>query len=526
MMQQYFRLKAEQPDILLFYRMGDFYELFFDDAKKASDLMGISLTKRGHTAGEPIPMAGIPYHAVENYLVKLVRLGESVAICEQVGDPAASKGPVERKIVRIVTPGTVSDEALLEDKQDNLLAAIYSRNGHFGYAYLDINSGRFLVIELASEDDVLAILQKTNPVELLYPDNFKAMHLIENRSGLRRRPEWEFEQETAERLLLQQFQTKDLIGFGVSKAVLAIVAAGCIMQYVKDTQRTALPHIRSILLEHNNQSIIMDAATRKNLELTQNLSGGTNNTLAGVLDKTATAMGSRLLKRWIHNPLRDKVALQSRFDAQEAINNEQFYPELVDILKPIGDLERVMARVALKSARPRDLTRLRTALQQLPRLHSLMQSSESEKLQHILAYCPEFPELVELLEKAIVESPPVLIRDGGVIAEGYHQELDEWRDLHQGATDFLDRLEAREKERTGIATLKISYNKGHGFYIEVSKSYASQVPIEYVRRQTLKNNERYIIPELKEHEDKVLNSQSKAFALEKQLYEQLFELFF
>lgn len=524
MMQQYFRLKAEQPEILLFYRMGDFYELFFDDAKKASQLMGISLTKRGQSAGIPIPMAGIPYHSVENYLVKLVQLGESVAICEQVGDPATSKGPVDRKIVRIVTPGTVSDEALLQDKQDNLLASIYSRNGRFGYSWLDIGSGRFLVVELDNEEDVLAMLQKTNPAELLYPDNFKAMHLIENRTGLRRRPEWEFEQETAQRLLIQQFQTKDLIGFGVSKAVLAIIAAGCLIQYVKDTQRTALPHIRAITLEQNDQSIIMDAATRKNLELTQNLSGGTEHTLAAILDKTATPMGSRLLKRWLHSPLRDKVVLQGRFDALEEIINEQFNFQLVDILKPVGDLERVMARVALQTARPRDLTRLRTALQQLPGLHTTLHLSQSIKLQQVLAHCPEFAELLALLERALVEVPPVLIRDGGVIAPGYNQELDEWRDLHQGATDFLDKLEAREKERTGIPTLKISFNKVHGFYIEISKSYVGSVPMDYVRRQTLKNNERYIIPELKAHEDKVLNSQSKALALEKQLYEQLFAL--
>ncbi|MFT4927166.1 MAG: DNA mismatch repair protein MutS [Phenylobacterium sp.] len=524
MMQQYFRLKAEQPDIMLFYRMGDFYELFFDDAKKASELMGITLTKRGQSGGEPIPMAGIPYHAVENYLVKLVQLGESVAICEQVGDPATSKGPVDRKVVRIVTPGTVSDEALLEDKQDNFLACIYQHRDQFGYAWLDINSGRFLVIELASEDDVLAMLQKTSPAELLYPDNFNAMHLINNRNGLRRRPEWEFEHETAQRLLTQQFQTKDLVGFGVSKAPIAITAAGCLMQYVKDTQRIALPHIRSILLEQNDQSIIMDAATRKNLELTVNLSGTTEHTLASVLDKTSTAMGSRLVKRWIHSPLRDKVVLQGRFDALDEIIHEQFHPQLDGILKPIGDLERVMARVALRSARPRDLTRLRGALQQLPELHTTLHLSHSEKLQQILAHCPEFPQLLLLLENALIDSPPVLIRDGGVIKEGYNADLDEWRNLHQGATDILDKLEARERERTGISTLKISYNRVHGFYIEVSKANAGSVPIDYVRRQTLKNNERYIIPELKEHEDKVLNSQSKALALEKQLYDELFDL--
>lgn len=524
MMQQYFKLKAEQPDILLFYRMGDFYELFFDDAKKASELLDISLTKRGKSGGIPIPMAGIPYHAVENYLVKLVQLGESVAICEQVGDPATSKGPVDRKIVRIVTPGTVTDEALLKDRHDNLLAAIFEHKGQFGFAYLDINSGRFLVNELSNEEEVQAILQRINPAELLYPDSFNAMHLIDGRKGLRRRPEWEFEHQTAEHLLINQFQTKDLIGFGVAKAKLGITAAGCLMQYVKDTQRTALPHIRSILLEQNERHIIMDAATRKNLELTQNLSGGIENTLAQVLDKTATAMGSRLLKRWIHAPVRDRVILKNRYAAVDEIMTEQFNLELIEILKPIGDLERVLARVALRSARPRDMTRLRTALQQLPLLHTSLHLAQSEKLQQVLAACPEYPQLRDLLQSAIIESPPVLIRDGGVIAPGYNAELDEYRNLHDGATDYLSQLEEREKARTGIPTLKISYNKVHGFYIEVSKSYTNDVPPEYIRRQTLKNNERYIIPELKAHEDKVLNSQSKALALEKKLYDELFDL--
>ena len=524
MMQQYFQLKAEQPDILLFYRMGDFYELFFDDAKKAAELLGISLTKRGHTAGQPIPMAGIPYHAVENYLVKLVQLGESVAICEQVGDPATSKGPVERKVVRVVTPGTVSDEALLKERQDNLLASVVERSGKYGYAYLDINSGRFTVNELDTEEQLLAILQRTNPAELLYPDSFESMRLIETRTGLRRRPEWEFDLQTAQNLLINQFQTKDLNGFGVAKADLGVTAAGSLMQYVKDTQKVALPHIRGISLEKDELFVVMDAATRRNLELTQNLSGGTDNTLAAVLDKTSTAMGSRMLKRWLHSPIRDRVVLNGRYNSVSEIIDEQFHGELTEVLKPVGDLERVLARVALRSARPRDLTRLRTALQQVPGLHTTLHLAQSEKLQQILRKCPEQAALLELLEKAIVESPPVLIRDGGVIAPGYNAELDEWRALHDGATDYLANLELQEREKTGIPNLKISYNKVHGFYIEVNKSYASQVPVEYVRRQTLKNNERYIIPELKAHEDKVLNSQSKALALEKKLYDELFDL--
>lgn len=303
MMQQYLKLKAQHPDILLFYRMGDFYELFYDDAKRASQLLDISLTKRGASAGEPIPMAGIPHHAVENYLAKLVNQGESVAICEQIGDPATTKGPVERKVVRIVTPGTISDEALLQERQDNLLAAIWQDSKGFGYATLDISSGRFRLSEPADRETMAAELQRTNPAELLYAEDFAESSLIEGRRGLRRRPLWEFEIDTARQQLNLQFGTRDLVGFGVENAPRGLCAAGCLLQYVKDTQRTSLPHIRSITMERQQDSIIMDAATRRNLEITQNLAGGTDNTLASVLDCTVTPMGSRMLKRWLHMPV-------------------------------------------------------------------------------------------------------------------------------------------------------------------------------------------------------------------------------
>lgn len=527
MMQQYLRMKAEHADILLFYRMGDFYELFFDDAKKAAELLGISLTARGKTAGEPIPMAGVPYHAVDNYLAKLVRLGESVALCEQIGDPATSKGPVERKVVRIVTPGTISDENLLEERQDNLLAAVVEgKNKRFGFSYLDINSGRFIVTECEDDEALQTTLLRINPAELLYPESFAHSYLIEKYSGILRRPDWEFEQDTAHRLLTQQFQTRDLNGFGVLKAPLGLVAAGCLMQYVKDTQRTALPHIRSISVEQNESSVIMDAATRKNLELTQNLSGGIENTLSSVLDKTATAMGSRLLKRWIHNPLRNVSDIQLRQQTIESLLSTSLFPDVYDTLKQIGDIERIIARLALRSARPRDFARLRSALGALPLLQQQLASLSDKKIQQILGATLPNPELHQLLEDSIIDNPPVLIRDGGVIAEGYNAELDEWRRLKTGATDFLEAMEEREKERTGIPTLKIGYNKVHGFYIEISRAMANSadIPAEYVRRQTLKNNERYITPELKAHEDKVLSSQSKALALEKQLYDELFDV--
>ncbi|WP_233977016.1 DNA mismatch repair protein MutS [Pectobacterium versatile] len=522
MMQQYFRLKAEHPEILLFYRMGDFYELFYDDAKRASQLLDISLTKRGASAGEPIPMAGVPHHAVENYLARLVQMGESVAICEQIGDPATSKGPVERKVVRIVTPGTISDEALLQEKQDNLLAAIWQDGRGFGYATLDISSGRFRVSEPADRETMAAELQRTNPAELLYPESFESMDLIETRHGLRRRPLWEFEPDTARQQLNLQFGTRDLTGFGVEQAKLALRAAGCLLQYAKDTQRTSLPHIRGITMERQQDGIIMDAATRRNLELTQNLSGGVENTLAAVLDCTVTAMGSRMLKRWIHMPSRDIEALKQRQQAISAL--QDITSDLQPSLRQVGDLERILARLALRTARPRDLARMRHAFQQFPDIREQLAPLDTDSVRRLVSLIGQFDELRDLLEHAVVEAPPVLVRDGGVIAPGYHAELDEWRALADGASDYLDRLEIREREKLGLDTLKVGFNGVHGYYIQVSRGQSHLVPIHYVRRQTLKNAERYIIPELKEYEDKVLTSKGKALALEKALYDELFDL--
>ncbi|EOW6719436.1 DNA mismatch repair protein MutS [Cronobacter dublinensis] len=522
MMQQYLKLKAQHPDILLFYRMGDFYELFYDDAKRASQLLDISLTKRGASAGEPIPMAGVPHHAVENYLAKLVNLGESVAICEQIGDPATSKGPVERKVVRIVTPGTISDEALLQERQDNLLAAIWQDAKGFGYATLDISSGRFRLTEPQDRETMAAELQRTNPAELLYAEDFAEMSLIEGRRGLRRRPLWEFELDTARQQLNLQFGTRDLVGFGVENAPRGLCAAGCLLQYVKDTQRTSLPHIRSITMERQQDGIIMDAATRRNLEITQNLAGGVENTLASVLDCTVTPMGSRMLKRWLHMPVRDTNVLRNRQQAIAALM--EYSADIQPVLRQVGDLERILARLALRTARPRDLARMRHAFQQLPTLSTLLADIDADYVQTLRGQMGDFAELRDLLERAIIEAPPVLVRDGGVIAPGYHEELDEWRALADGATDYLDRLEIREREKLGIDTLKVGFNAVHGYFIQVSRGQSHMVPIHYVRRQTLKNAERYIIPELKEYEDKVLTSKGKALALEKQLYDELFDL--
>ncbi len=522
MMRQYLAIKAQHPNILLFYRMGDFYELFFDDAKRAAELLDISLTARGKSGGEPIPMAGVPYHAVESYLARLVKMGESVAICEQVGDPATSKGPVERQVQRIVTPGTVTDEALLEERRDNVLAAVYGHKDSFGLAWLDITSGRFQVTELQGEDQLSAELQRLHPAELLYPEGFAWFELISHIKGIRRRPEWEFDQQTASQQLNAQFGTQDLSGFGVGNITLALGAAGCVLQYVKDTQRTALPHIRAITLEQQSTRVQLDAATRRNLELTRNLSGGVEHTLFAVLDKTATAMGSRLLQRYLHAPITDREELSARQQAIGALL-EGDYPQLQAQLKQIGDIERIMARLALRSARPRDFSRLKLALNALPELQASLAPYSASLLASLATTISTYPELATLLDRAIIDNPPVVIRDGGVIAPGYNADLDELRDLSQGATDYLHQLEQREREDTGIATLKVGYNKVHGFFIEVSRANSGAVPAHYIRRQTLKNNERYITPELKEHEDKVLTSQSRALALEKQLYDALFD---
>ncbi len=421
-----------------------------------------------------------------------------------------------------MTPGTISDEALLQERQDNLLAAIWQDGKGFGYATLDISSGRFRLSEPADRETMAAELQRTNPAELLYAEDFAETALIEGRRGLRRRPLWEFEIDTARQQLNLQFGTRDLIGFGVENAPRGLCAAGCLLQYVKDTQRTALPHIRSITMERQQDSIIMDAATRRNLEITQNLAGGMENTLASVLDSTVTPMGSRMLKRWLHMPIRNTDTLIGRQQTIAALQDR--YTDLQPVLRQVGDLERILARLALRTARPRDLARMRHAFQQLPELRAQLGEIDSAPVQKLRETMGEFTELRELLERAIIDAPPVLVRDGGVIAPGYNEELDEWRALADGATDYLDKLEIRERERLGLDTLKVGYNAVHGYYIQISRGQSHLAPIHYVRRQTLKNAERYIIPELKEYEDKVLTSKGKALALEKQLYDELFDI--
>ena len=523
MMQQYLRIKQENREHLVFYRMGDFYELFYDDARKAAELLDITLTSRGQSAGEPIPMAGIPYHAVEGYLARLVRLRVSVAICEQVGDPATSKGPVERKVVRILTPGTVSDEALLDERQDNLLVALNQSNDAFGIASLDISSGQFTTIEVQDEEALLAEVERLNPAEVLINDSVEWPEAIAKRAGTIRRPPWDFDRETAYESLTRQFQTKNLQGFGCEELITGLEAAGCLLQYAKETQRTALPHIRSIRQESREESVVLDAPSRKNLELTQNLTGGRDHTLLSVLDKTSTAMGSRLLSRWLNRPLCHLKKLNDRQNAIAVLKEGYFFEQIQPVLKGIGDIERILARVALKSARPRDLARLRDALNLLPELQDILKTVDSQKIHNLSEAIGEHPETANLLSRAIIENPPVVIRDGGVIAESYDAELDEFRALSQNAGDFLVELEKRERERSGLPSLKVGFNRVHGYYIELSRRESDDAPVDYIRRQTLKNTERFITPELKEFEDKALSSKSRALTREKALYDELLE---
>ncbi|MCB1853916.1 MAG: DNA mismatch repair protein MutS [Halieaceae bacterium] len=522
MMQQFLRIKAQHPHDLLFYRMGDFYELFYDDAKRAAELLDITLTARGKSAGEPIPMCGVPYHAAESYLARLVRAGVSVAIAEQIGDPATSKGPVERQVVRVVTPGTLSDEALLDERVDNLLLAVCQRKDDYGIAYLDLSSGRFRVLEVSGEEALSGELQRLNPAETLYQDTI-SHPAIAARRGARAQPAWEFDLDSARRALNTQFQTHDLKGFGCDGLSLAIGAAGCLLQYVKETQRGNLPHIRSMSHESRASSVILDAATRRNLELDINLAGGDSNTLLSVLDRCVTAMGSRLLRRWLHRPLTDIPVLEARHLAIDELCADYAYEQARTALKPIGDMERILTRVALRSARPRDLTRLHSSLAALPPLRAALQGCQEQRLGELCQQAGDFPELCELLDRALIDNPPAVIRDGGVIAGGYDAELDELRQLSSNAGDFLLELERRERQATGISTLKVGYNRVHGYYIEISRAQSGQAPAAYVRRQTLKNAERFITPELKAFEDRALSSKSRALIREKALYEELLE---
>jgi DNA mismatch repair protein MutS len=526
MMQQYLRIKAQHPDVLLFYRMGDFYEMFYDDARRAAQLLDIALTQRGASAGAPIPMAGVPVVTLDTYLAKLVRKGESVAICEQRGTPGKIKGPMEREVVRIVTPGTVTDEALLDERRDTLLASVFGLRGRFGLAWLDLAAGRFSVMELSGVPALEAEIERLRPVELLVPDGAEPIPALKDRP-LRLRAPWHFDTESATRALTEQFRTRDLAGFGCGDKPLAIAAAGALLAYVRETQKSALPHLLSIATEERDAALIMDPATRRNLELDESLAGKPELTLAGVFDRTATAMGGRMLRRWLHRPLRDRGTLRARYQAVATLLEGAQHAAVEEPLRTIGDLERIIARIALRSARPKDLAQLRMALAVLPRLQQVLGATSSPLLQGLIGEIFHESGNHErdhaLLSKAVVDSPPHHLRDGGVIAPGYDAELDELRLLGSNTEQFLLDLERRERERSGLSSLKLGFNRIQGFYIEVNRSQADKVPPEYLRRQTVKSAERFITPELKSFEDKVLGARDRALAREKQLYEALLD---
>jgi DNA mismatch repair protein MutS len=529
MMQQYLRIKSQHPNVLLFYRMGDFYEMFYDDARRAAQLLDIALTQRGASAGAPIPMAGVPAVTVDTYLARLVRKGESVAICEQRGDPGKSKGgPMEREVVRIVTPGTVTDEALLDERRDTLLASVFPSGGRFGLAWLDLSAGRFVVMELADMAALDAETERLRPAELLAPDGMAVPGGSHHAERIwRLRPPWHFELDSATRALTEQFGTRDLAGFGCADKPLAIAAAGALLAYVRETQKATLPHLRGIATEEQESAVIMDPATRRNLELDESLAGKPEVTLAGVVDRAATAMGSRMLRRWMHRPLRDSGELRARYQAVATFADGARYCELLEPLRKIGDLERVLARVGLRTARPRDLAHLRTALGAVPALRGALShvadENSSPLLSSLLAAVFDHGADHALLSRALVESPPHFLRDGGVIAAGYDSELDELRLLGTDTQQFLLDLEQRERERTGLSSLRLGFNRVQGFYIEVGRSQADRVPADFQRRQTVKSAERFITPELKVFEDKVLGAREKAMKREKELYEGLLD---
>ncbi len=518
-MQQYLRLKAQYPDILLFYRMGDFYELFYDDAERASRLLDITLTTRGASAGAPIKMAGVPYHAVDQYLAKLVRIGESVAICEQIGDPATSKGPVDRQVTRIVTPGTLTDSELLEEKADNILLALARTKGAVGLAWLNLASGDLRVTEVVPHI-LAAELRRIGPAEILAPESIAEDAALAG-FAVTKLPEWHFDFDAGRKILLKQLGAASLAGYGCEDLEPAIAACGALLEYARKTQGQALAHVAAVIPERVSEYLRMDAATRRNLELTETLRGEAGPTLFSLLDECATGMGSRLLRHWLHHPLRDHGALVARHEAIAALADA--HAGVHKLLRRFADVERITGRIALRNARPRDLSSLRDSLALLAELAPAV-PRDAPLLARMLGDLEVPAECLALLRRAVQEDPAAMVRDGGVIADGYDKELDELRALQTDSGAFLAELEARERGRTGIPNLRVAYNNVHGFYIEITNAHAGKVPAGYRRRQTLKNAERYITPELKEFEDKALSARDRALALEKSLYDELLGL--
>lgn len=552
MMRQYFEVKQQYPDTLVFYRLGDFYELFYDDAKIVSNLLDLTLTRRGTNGGEPIPMAGIPHHTADSYIARLLKLGRSVVICDQLSDKqAAGRNMIQRKVTRIITPGTAMDEGMVPERQDNILAAVYYDKRNFGFSTLDLSTGRFSTTEVDNVPDLLLYINKVSPAELLYPERFAFYKELENLKCKKALPAWDFDFETAQVLLCQQFKTQSLTGFDVKGLHAGICAAGALLHYLKSTQNVDVAHVTSLIHEKSSNLVLLDQNAQRNLELVSSLSGSESGSLLAVLDDTCTLMGSRLLRNMLLNPLRNNDELNERLDLVEALGHWEQSDELRAILNGIGDLERIVARIGVSSAKPRDLSKLREGLAQIPSIKNLLtsafapaaaaagaegagarssesaESSAQSRYHQLLSFkaeqLPDLSAVYDLLQRGICEFPSLLLRDGGVIADGYNAELDELRDLQNGSERTLRAIEERERQRTGISSLKVSFNNIHGYYIEVSRGAADKVPVEYVRRQTLKNSERYITPELKELEEKTLSAQGRSLQIEKELYAQILE---
>lgn len=523
MMQQYLRIKEDHPHMLLLYRMGDFYELFFDDAKRAAQLLDLTLTHRGQSAGIPIPMAGVPYHAVESYLARLLKKGESVAICEQIGDPSTSKGPVERQVTRIITPGTVTDEALLDAHRDNLLLAIFHEKKQFGLAWVDLSGGRFHLLQVHNTEGLFAEINRLQPSEILVDESTNLPEWMHHHDAITIRPSGEFDKKRALTLLTEQFKIEDSKLFNRQEYSLAYQAAGCLLNYLQVTQRQALPHLTIVTFEQNEDFIQLDAATQQHLELFENYRGERTHSLLALLDHTANPMGSRLLKRWLGRPLRDQASIKKRQEAITEFIDQQQFSCLHQLFQQICDIQRIISRIALKSARPRDLIQLRQTLALLPEIRLILTHHQTEFIKELSADLTPLPILLDLLSQALVDNPPMLIRDGGVIAKGFDEDLDELRSLSEHATDKLLMLEQQEKARSGLSSLKFGFNRVQGYYIELSRVQSEKAPPDYQRKQTLKNAERYITPELKAFEEKVLSSEVKALAREKWLYDHLLD---
>ena len=519
LMKQYLDIKSQYPDTLLFFRMGDFYELFFEDAKKVSSLLDLTLTKRGNIKGEPIPMAGIPYHAVDGYLSRLIKQGVSAVICEQSAAPDGSKTIMVRNVSKIVTPGTVTDEGIAPDSLDNSIACIFKGKNYYALSTLSLSSGSFTTALASDIKGITLYLDKASPVELLYPENFKETQIFSDIACIKKLPIWSFDLKSCYKTLCSQFNTSSLFGFDIENLDECISASGALLSYVKDTQNVSLQHIRNIVRDEQSNYVVLDKCAQRNLELLSNLRGEEQGSLLNILDKTLTPMGSRLLKKWLIQPLLDNSKVNKRLDIIENLLDSFPKEKLEEILRSIGDIERIVARVALNTARPKDLSTLRDALNLIPQIKNLIAKYGNSSMSDLDSALVDLKEIRQLLQSAIKDTPSTLLRDGGVIADGYNALLDELRSLMSGSETLLSEIEQREREATGINTLKVNFNQVHGYYIEVTKLNGDKVPDHYIRRQTLKNSERFITPELKDLEERTLNAKAQSLDIEKEIFD-------